>query len=275
MTKTQKTSVNSSSPQVHIATWNVNSVNARAELVTEFIQQERPDILLLQEIKCMEEKFCANIFEDFGYNMAVFGQKSYNGVAILSKYPINDIKRHCFEGGENEARYLECIVECEGKTLRCASVYVPNGSIVGSSKFHAKLRFIEDMDRYLRDLLRYDEITLVGGDFNVAPGALDVYDAEYFEDRIGFHIEERKRIHTLLNNGYIDAWRALNQGKSQFSWWDYRQVTSFAKNLGMRIDYIVASPLAMDFMVDSKIHSEFRAKPRPSDHVPVSCYLKF
>lgn len=260
--------------QLHVATWNVNSVNARAELVSEFIRQERPDVLLLQEIKCMDEKFCANIFEDFGYNMAIFGQKSYNGVAILSKYPLSDIKKRYFDGGEGESRYLEAVVECGNKAVRCASVYVPNGSIVGSEKFRAKLRFIESMHAYLKGLLPYDEITLIGGDFNVAPGELDVYDADYFEGRIGFHVEERKRIHALLNSGYIDAWRLLNQGKSQFSWWDYRQVTSFAKNLGMRIDYIVASPTAMDVMASAKIHSEFRAKPRPSDHVPVSCYLE-
>ncbi len=257
---------------IEIATWNLNSINSRMEHLLHYCEHHKPDVLLLQEIKCLEEKFPTAVLEDMGYNVAVYGQKSYNGVSILSKYKLSDITRREFAGW-NDARYIEALVEKNGKCIRIASVYVPNGTAVGSEKFKQKLNFIRELRSYISNWLRNDELFLIGGDFNVAQEEIDVYDPASLSRGLGFHIDERTEIRKILNDGFIDLWRLLNPEKREYSWWDYRNRTSFSQDLGMRIDYILANPVAADKTINAIINHGYRAMPKPSDHVPVKCQI--
>lgn len=256
-----------------VATWNVNSINSRMEHLLHYCDIHKPDVLLLQEIKCLEEKFPTAILEDMGYNLAVYGQKAYNGVSILSKYKISDITKKEFADW-HDARYIEALVEKNSKCIRIASVYVPNGTAINSEKFKQKLNFIRELRSYMAKWLRSDELFLIGGDFNVAQENIDVYDPVSLSRGLGFHIDERTEIRAILNDGFCDSWRLLHDKVEQYSWWDYRDRESFNKDLGMRIDYILANPTAADRVINAGINQGYRAMLKPSDHVPVWCEVE-
>lgn len=252
-----------------IFSWNVNSVNARLENLLNLIKSKQPDILLLQEIKCEEHKFPQSIFEEYGYNVAIYGQKSYNGVAILSKYRLEDINLRNFTGAESDARYIEAIITVNSHCMRVASVYVPNGQAVTSDKFLSKLLFLNDLNQYLQ--LNKNETFIIGGDFNVAQNEIDLYDPIGNKNSLGFHDKEREEIHKILQSNFRDTFRDLYSTKQVFSWWDYRNRFSFKSNIGWRIDYILSSN--MQIVKNAGILTETREWTRPSDHAPVFCEL--
>ena len=258
-----------------IATWNINSIRARILHLTTWLKEASPDVLLLQETKCLEEQFPFEPIEDLGYNVAVVGQKSYNGVAILSKQPIEDVITK-LPGDEEDlqARYIEAVVG----TTRVASVYVPNGQDLGTDKYQYKLRFFERLYTHLKTLLTHEESFVIGGDYNVAPRDADTYDPKKFQNRLLVSPAERAAFRSLTNLGIYDALRVLHPEDTSnnadfFTWWDYRQ-GSFEKNNGLRIDHLLLSPQAVDHLKDVGIDKETRAQEKPSDHAPLWCTLK-
>ncbi len=251
-----------------IFSWNVNSVNARLENIIQLINEQEPDIFLLQETKCEDYKFPRGILEDLGYNIATSGQKSYNGVAILSRYRMDDISVRGFAGFESDARYIEALVMVEGKCCRVASIYVPNGQAVLSQKFPKKLDYIDDLQQYLKSI---DEYFIIGGDFNVAQEAMDLYDPVKFSNHLGFHTNERIKIHTILDGNFKDSLRHLYPDKKVFTWWDYRDRFSFRRDRGWRIDYILTN--RVDNVKEAGVFRDTREWTRPSDHAPVFCKI--
>jgi exodeoxyribonuclease-3 len=258
-----------------IATWNINSVRSRLEHLLEWLQAFGPDVVLLQEIKCQNEQFPSEPIEDLGYNIALHGQKSYNGVAILSKYPIEDVVRELpGKGDDGSSRYIEAVTN----QVRVASVYCPNGQDLGTEKFIYKMNFFDRLRDHLQNLLRYEEKVVIGGDYNVAPTDDDVYDKVKFRNRILASPEERDKYRALTNLGYTDIVRALNptdhvNSKTLFTWWDYRQ-GSWDQNNGLRIDHLLLSPQAADVAEKCGIDKGPRSKPKPSDHTPVWCNIQ-
>jgi exodeoxyribonuclease-3 len=260
---------------VKIATWNVNSVKSRLEHLVEYLRSDNaPDILLLQELKCQTESFPYMEIEDCGYNVVVHGQKTYNGVAILSKYPIDEVTKGLGgEDSDDHARYIEAVISLKDKALRVASIYVPNGQSPDSDKFQYKLRFFDRLYNHIQELLKYDEALVLGGDYNVAPAPIDVFDPEAMNGTTCFHINERKKFRSLLGLGLTDAYRASNDNKQQFSWWDYR-AGAWQRNQGMRIDHLLLSPEAADLLDTCDVFMPLRAKEKASDHTPVWCELR-
>jgi exodeoxyribonuclease-3 len=260
---------------ITIASWNVNSIRTRIELVKSWLESYQPDIVLLQEIKCINESFPYNEIEDLGYNVKIHGQKSYNGVAILSKFIIEDAHIILPNNPDPEqSRYIEALIALPNKKMiRVASVYVPNGQSPDSDKFIYKLNFLKSLQQHMRTILEFEEILIVGGDFNIAPEELDVYDPKELDGTVCFHPSERIAYRKILNLGMYDAFRLKYPSKKSFSWWDYR-AGSWQRNLGMRIDHLLLSPEATDLVADCVIHDEIRGKDKSSDHAPIMCKLE-
>jgi len=256
---------------VKIASWNVNSVRVRMPVLSDWLQEASPDIVLLQELKCVDEAFPHDQISDLGYNVAVLGQKTYNGVAILAKQPIEDVTKGLGED-ENQAyhgqaRYIEAVVG----NVRVASVYVPNGQTLTSDAYQYKLRFMEKLKQRLKYLLQYEEKVIIGGDFNIAPEDIDVYDPKEWEGEVLCSIPERQAWNALLHLGYSDAFRAINNGQV-FSWWDYRG-NNFNANRGLRIDHFLLSPQAADCLEGCYIDQGPRVVEKTSDHAPIICQV--
>ena len=256
-----------------IATWNVNSIKTRLPHVLDWCARSTPDILLLQETKTVDEGFPRLELEAAGYHTAHFGQKSYNGVAILSRFPIIEAIRGLpGDPEQGEARYLEaCIRSSDGpETIRVASVYVPMGQSVESDRFPFKLKFLDGLRARAQDLLYNREAFVLGGDFNVAFDSNDVYDPKLFEDKVLFHPEERRRLRGLVYLGLTDAVRTLSKEAGLYSWWDYR-AGGWEHDHGLRIDHLLLSPRIADMLKTAGIDRAPRGLERPSDHAPVWC----
>jgi len=258
--------------ELEIISWNVNSVVARAENIISFVEKYKPAVLLLQEIKRVEEQFPYEMFRDMGYNIEVLGQKAYNGVAIMSRNVLEDVLCNPFVD-DGEARYIEASTYTDNnECVRIASVYVPNGREVKSDYFKKKIYFLEKLSEHLRGR-EYDRF-VIGGDFNVAPDIADVYDPDTLSKSVGFHIEERDALRQLINdNNMLDIWRIMDPNAvGEYSWWDYR-TNGFAHNRGMRIDNILVSPYVADMINSARIYRDVRGWKRPSDHVPISIVI--
>lgn len=253
-----------------IVTWNVNSIRTRLEQTIEWLRAEKPDVVLLQELKVMNEIFPNEPFEDIGYNVAIHGQKSYNGVGILSLKPIDDVVKGLptFDH-DPQARYIEAVIG----TVRVASVYVPNGSEVGSDKFAYKLDFLKALQQHLVHLKSFEEICVIGGDFNVAPTDLDVYNPDLWKNKILCSPPERAHFQSLLNTGYEDAIRMLHPEEVMYTWWDYR-TRSWERGGGLRIDHLLVSPKGTPCLHAAGVDKYMRANLRASDHAPVWCEIK-
>lgn len=258
---------------ITIATFNVNSIKARLPNVLAWIDASKTDIILLQELKCVDEAFPRMEIEERGYNIALHGQKTYNGVAVLSKFPIDDVIRGLPEAdGDDHARYIEAVVSVPGAAIRVASAYVPNGQDETSDKFPYKLKFLERLRLHWSRTLPFNEIAVLGGDFNCAPMPIDVYDPKKLDGTVCYHPEERKRLRGITNLGLYDAFRAMHPDKQQFSWWDYR-MNGYESGHGMRIDHLLLSPLAADRLQECVVDEVPRQQDKPSDHAPVICTL--
>ncbi len=250
-----------------IATWNVNSVRLRLPHFEKWFSEDKIDIILLQEIKCVKEAFPYDFFESYGYNCAVFGQKTFNGVAILSKSRIEDIQTNFPTLIDTQARYIEAFTD----GIRVASVYVPNGQEVDSPHYAYKLNFMASLAERITYLRTLNERCLIGGDFNIAPRPQDIYQERTSE--IFVSQPEREAFRKLLNIGFFDAYDMLHQNAG-YTWWDYRG-GSFEKNLGMRIDHMLISPQLADELEQVGPVVELRKQEKPSDHVPVVCEVKY
>ena len=257
-----------------IAAWNVNSVKARIPRAVEWLREAKPDVVLIQEIKCRDEDFPRLEFEDLGYNLAVVGQKTYNGVAILSKSPLSDVLTALpGDPDDDQARYVEALVECGKRPVRVASIYLPNGNPVDSDKFAYKLAWMGRLRARAKKLLADEEAVVLGGDFNVAPTDDDVYDPLLWGNDALCRPETRAKFRSILNLGYTDGFRALNPEPHAYTYWDY-QGGAWQKDQGLRIDHLLLSPQAADRLVASGIDSKIRGREKASDHVPVWCELK-
>ena len=257
---------------IKIATFNVNSIKARLPRVLEWIKHAKPDVALLQEIKCVDENFPAMEFEDLGYNTAVKGQKTYNGVAILSRFPLEDVTKDLpGDGDDEQARYIEAYVSCE-IPLRVAAIYLPNGNPVDSEKYPYKLRWMDRLAKHAKKLLKQEEVLVLGGDYNVAPTDDDVYDPEGWANDALCRQESRAAFRTILNLGFTDAFRVLHHEPHEYTFWDY-QAGAWNKDHGLRIDHLLLSPQAADRLEKSGIDKKERGKEKASDHAPVWCEL--
>ncbi len=256
---------------VSIATWNVNSVNARLPNLLEWLAGAGPDIVLLQEIKCVDEAFPREAIEDAGYNVAVHGQKSYNGVAILSRAPIDEAMPGLpGDDADEQARYLEASIG----GVRVATIYLPNGNPIGTDKFAYKLGWMARLRRHAARLLEDDQPLVLGGDYNVIPEPLDARDpGEWLGDAL-FQPESRAAFRALLHLGLTEAFRALHPGEGgHYSFWDY-QGRAWDRDDGIRIDHLLLSAAAADRLESCVIDKAPRGRPRASDHTPVIVTLR-
>ena len=248
-----------------IATWNVNSIKARLPIALAWLETVKPDVVLLQELKCVEDNFPRLEIEALGYASAVVGQKSYNGVAILSRTPIEDVlTRLPDEPDDEQARYVEATVS----GVRVASIYLPNGNPVDSEKFPYKLRWMERLAAHVAESLKREQPLVLGGDYNVIPTDDDVYDPARFANDALARPETRKAFRRLLNLGLTEAFRALNREPHLYSYWDYTG-RAFAHDHGLRIDHFLLSPQAADRLLSCEIDREPRGRDKASDHTPV------
>ena len=248
-----------------IATWNVNSVIARLPLVLKWLGQARPDVLCLQETKCVDDRFPAREFEEIGYRAEVFGQPTYNGVAILSRTPLTDVQRGFPD--DDVSAHARLIAATVGG-VRVVNVYVPNGQSVGSEKYDFKLGWMRRLREFFDEECWADDDVLLCGDFNVAPEDRDVHDPRLWRGKILCSERERAALGEVKDWGFTDAFRARTEEDGHYSWWDYR-AGSFRRNNGLRIDHIwVSEPLA-GRALRSWIDKEPRGWERPSDHTPV------
>lgn len=257
-----------------LATWNVNSVKARLEHLIEFLETHSPDILALQELKCETDKFPEESLAHLPYNFYAHGQKTYNGVAILSKIPADEIRTEFPDNPVPEhARFIEGTFNTPVGYIRFISLYAPNGGEVGSNKFEMKLEFYDAFTKYIQNNMSTEEHLLVGSDFNIAPFDIDVYNPKSLQNSTCFTLTERDKMRRLLNTGMEDCYRLLHQNTKEFSWWDYRG-GSFEQNKGMRIDTIIANPSATKHLSKAYIDYKSREKTKPSDHAPVIVELE-
>ena len=247
-----------------IATWNVNSMNVRLPHVLEWLQSHEPDVLVLQEIKQLTEKFPTDALAEAGYQSLASGQKTYNGVAVISKEPANDPVTDFPDFEDPQRRVLATTI---GDT-RVIDLYVPNGSEVGSEKYAYKLEWLASLRKFLEAEMATHENVVVLGDFNIAPADADVYDPEKWGDAILCSPQERAALTALIDLGLTDVFRKFEQPESTFSWWDYR-AAGFRRNAGLRIDLILTSPSMTERCTASYVDKEPRAWERPSDHAPV------
>lgn len=247
-----------------IATWNVNSLRVRLDHVTEWLQRVRPDILGLQETKLVDDKFPAAVFEDLGYHAVFNGQPSYNGVAILSRQPAEDVATALDGFPDEEKRVLAASFG----DVRVLDLYVPNGRSVDSEKYEYKLSWLEALHRQLRSELDRRPYVVAMGDFNIAPDDRDVHDPSAWEGKVLCSPPEREALAKILSGGFKDVFRLFGQREQSFSWWDYR-AGAFRRNLGLRIDLILASKAMSARCRSCAIDAEPRGLARPSDHTPV------
>lgn len=257
-------------PTLTLATWNVNSIRMRLPLLLDWLRRENPDIVLLQEIKTTNDQFPREEIELLHYNIALCGQKTYNGVAILSKFPLEDVACGIPGFEDDQARYVEAVTH----GIRVASVYVPNGMAVGTEKYQYKLDFLNHLYHHTQTLLTYGEAFVLGGDFNIAPKDQDVYDPQAWHEKILCSTPEREGLRALLYLGLTDALRAFHpHEKELYTWWDYRG-GAWQNNCGLRIDHLLLSPQAADHLQDAFVEKTMRSLDKTSDHAPVGCVLK-
>lgn len=248
---------------LRIATWNVNSIRVREPHVSDFLRRQEPDVLCLQETKVVDEDFPTDEFQRLGYAVAMAGQRSYNGVAIVSRLPFTDVRVGLVDDPPDAERRLIAVTV---RGVRVYSAYVPNGKEVGAPSFRAKLAWL---DRLGATLDAAGELpAVIGGDFNIARDERDVHDPVAYRGQLHFHPDEHAALERLLARGFQDAFRLHEPAGGHYSWWDYRGA-SLARNQGLRIDYLFLATSLVARCRAARMHPEERRRDRPSDHVPV------
>jgi exodeoxyribonuclease-3 len=252
-----------------IISWNVNSVNSRLERAIKLMERHQPDVLCLQELKCTEDKFPFEPFQKLGYECAIFGQKTYNGVAVLSREKPLEVFRNFEDGIEDpQARFLCCRFD----KFSVASVYVPNGQAVGTPSYDYKLAWLSRLRTFLDHRFTAKDRVVLGGDFNVALENRDVHDPEAWRGGILFSEPEIAAVKRVMEFGLTDTFRMHHAESGVYSWWDYRQL-AFPLNRGLRIDYLFASPAMAERCIATGIDKAERKGEKPSDHAP--CIAEF
>src|SRR6201996_8759012 len=260
---------------MRIATWNVNSVRQRLELLLAWLKETSPDIVCLQEIKCTDDAFPRLEIEELGYKVVTPGQKTFNVVALLSKLPFDETKSGLAGDDEDaHARFLEGVVTLKSGVLRVACLYLPNGNPANTDKYPYKLKWMSRLLEYTKERLKAEEPLVLAGDFNVIPKAPDVSNPAAWVDDALFRTETRESFQSLLGLGLTDALRAVTDAPGQYTFWDY-QAGAWQKNWGLRIDHLLMSPQASDRLIDVGVDSYVRAWEKSSDHVPVWADLDF
>ena len=247
-----------------IASWNVNGVRARLDHVSGWLETNQPDVLALQETKVMDEMFPFDAFKPLGYQVSIYGQKSYNGVALLTKKIPTEITKGVEGFSDDQTRVIAGV--CGGVLV--INVYVPNGQSVGSEKFDYKMSWLKHFYAYLQTLLKVHQKIVILGDFNIAPADVDVHDPELWKNKVLCSDNERRWLNQILDLGFIDSFRLFEQEEGLYSWWDYR-AAAYRRKMGMRIDLILISDALKKECIKSYIDEAPRGQDRPSDHTPV------
>ena len=251
-----------------IISWNVNSVRARITNILEYIKDTLPDILFLQEIKTQEESFPYEDFKNVGYESHVFGQKSYNGVAIISKVKIENLKKDFIKDDLNQARIISGEIRLKKKKINLINIYVPNGNPINTDKYEYKKNWLKKFITRIKKELNKNSNILIAGDFNIIPEEIDVYDFKRYENDALGKLEIRKKFREILNLGFNDIYRQKNKNKQEYTFWDYF-AGSWQKNYGMRIDHFVLSNNLLENVTSININKKPRSKTKPSDHTPI------
>ena len=255
-----------------IISWNVNSVRARINNILEYIKQDKPDILLIQEIKTQDENFPYDEFEKIGFSSNVFGQKSYNGVAIISKIDIKNIKKDFIKDNLKQSRVITGEIKFKEKKIELINIYVPNGNPIDSDKYQYKKDWLKKFVSSIKKKLIKNPNLIIAGDFNIIPEENDVYDFKRYENDALGKLEIRKKFRELLNLGFEDIYRFKNKDKQEFTFWDYF-AGSWQKNYGIRIDHFLVSTNLIENITSININKKPRSKVKPSDHTPIELII--
>ena len=251
-----------------IASFNINGIKARIQALPDWLDDAQPDVVLLQEIKSVDETFPREVFEDRGYNVETHGQKSFNGVAILSKLPLEDVTRGLpGDDSDEQARWIEATVMGK-QAIRICGLYLPNGNPTPGPKYDYKLAWMERLYSRAKQLLAEETPALMAGDYNIIPQAEDAASPEAWVEDALYRPESRAAYRRILNLGFTEAFRSVTQGPGHYSFWDY-QAGAWNKNDGIRIDHFLLSPQCADLLQDCQIDKDIRAREKPSDHVPI------
>jgi len=255
-----------------ISSWNVNSVRARIENIRIYLVKYKPDILMMQEIKTEDVNFPYDDFSSMDYESHVFGQKSYNGVAIISKDKLKNIKTDLIKDNLKQSRIISAEVQYKRKNIQLINIYIPNGNPVDTEKYYYKKKWLDDLIKKLKSLYNKNSNIILGGDFNIIPAAEDVYNSKNFEDDALFRLEIRKKLREIFNLGFIDTYRHFNETKEDYTFWDYMR-GAWQKNNGMRIDHFLVSNSLINQIKSININKDPRGRERPSDHTPIEIKL--
>jgi exodeoxyribonuclease-3 len=254
---------------MRIATWNVNSIRQRMDSLVAWLAERQPDIVCLQEIKCVDDAFPREPLEALGYNVAVHGQKTFNGVALLSKFPFDEVAPGLIgDEADVQARFLEALISTKTGVVRVACLYLPNGNPAPGDKYDYKLRWMDRLIKFSHERLKLEEPFILAGDYNVIPSAEDAKRPEAWVNDALFLPQTREKFRSLINLGLTDAVRASSDAADLYTFWDY-QAGSWQKNDGIRIDHLLLSPQAADRLTGAGIDKHVRSWDKPSDHVPV------
>ena len=251
-----------------LSSWNVNSVRARIENILIYLRSSKPDILMMQEIKTEEKNFPFKELKNAGYNSYVLGQKSYNGVAFLSKKKIENIELNYFNDEHKQARVLVGNIKIKAKTIKLINIYVPNGNPIETDKYAYKKNWLNLLINKLKKTISDYNNIIIGGDFNIIPDQIDVYDYRKYENDALFKLEIRKKFRELINLGFQDIYRYFNKDKQDYTFW-YYMAGSWQKNHGMRIDHFLVSNNLLNNIKNININKKPRSKLKPSDHTPI------
>ncbi len=251
-----------------ITSWNVNSVRARITNIIDYLKISKSDVLMIQEIKTEEKNFPFQDFKNIGYNCYVFGQKSYNGVAIISKKKIESIEKTFLIDKKKQSRVIVGNIKNKSSSIKLINIYVPNGNPIGTDKYEYKKDWLVSFNKKVKKIFNENKNIIIGGDFNVIPDKIDVYDYKKYENDALFKLEIRKKFFELLNLGFQDMYRYFNKDKQEYTFWDY-MAGSWQKNHGLRIDHFLVSNNLLDQIKDIKINKTPRSKVKPSDHTPI------
>jgi exodeoxyribonuclease-3 len=259
---------------MRIATWNINGIKARLGLLVDWLTQHKPDIVVLQEIKSIDEAFPRAEIEALGYNLETHGQKSWNGVALLSLLPIDEVSRGLpGDDSDEQARLIEGVFSTESGAIRVCGIYLPNGNPVDSEKYPYKLGWMDRLHTYVEQRLSFEEPFILLGDFNLIPARIDAHNPDGWWGDALYRPESLSRYRTLTNLGLTDAVRAVSSGPD-YTFWDF-QAGAWRRDAGIRIDHLLLSPQAADRLEDAIVHRDVRGLDKPSDHVPVEGIFTF
>ena len=251
-----------------IISWNVNSVRARIDNIKNYIKDSAPDVLLFQEIKTQNENFPNDEFKNLGYISYVFGQKSYNGVAIISKYELYKISNNFIKDDLNQSRIITAELKLKKKNIQLINIYVPNGNPVDTEKYEYKKNWLKKFISNVTKKIQENSNILIAGDFNIIPEEIDVHDFKRYENDALGRLEIRKKYRELINLGFKDVYRFKNKTKQEYTFWDYF-AGSWQKNYGMRIDHFLISNSLVENIKSININKKPRSKKKPSDHTPI------